>query len=184
MKTVTARDEAPVEGLIAQARQRYEGKLTYSANWDEIEQVEFWPRLDFVGINAFFPLTDKTGATPADLRAGAVALAEELARLQRGWGKPVLFTEVGYKSYPDAAIRPWEWPQDVDPADVDEAYQAAAYEAIFAALWERPWFAGMFWWKSFTDLHAREEEPWGFTPIGKQAQDVMARRYRGQQGGQ
>src|SRR5690606_32285155 len=42
--------------LIDEIRTFYPGLLTYSANWDEIETVVFWDLLDFVGINAFYPL--------------------------------------------------------------------------------------------------------------------------------
>jgi len=35
--------------LITEIRSKYDGKLTYSANWDDYEKVPFWDLLDFIG---------------------------------------------------------------------------------------------------------------------------------------
>lgn len=188
LKSITASptQQARFKSLIATSRSAYSGLLTYSANWDELEQVTFWESLDFVGVNAFFPLLDEEqlNATPKQLNQGAQQIALYLAQLQPQWGRPILFTEVGYKSHADAAIEPWQWPEDVQTQGVDEAYQAAAYEAIMQAFWDQPWFAGMFWWKSFTDINdatqtnfPAQEGPWGFSPIDKQAQDIVSTWY-------
>lgn len=45
--------------LIAEIRNIYSGRLTYAANWDEYENVSFWDKLDYIGINAYFPLSQK-----------------------------------------------------------------------------------------------------------------------------
>ncbi len=45
--------------LIAEIRKVYKGKLTYAANWDEYNEISFWDKLDFIGINAYFPLSQK-----------------------------------------------------------------------------------------------------------------------------
>lgn len=44
------------EELINKIRNVYSGKLTYAANWDEFKRVPFWQSLDFIGIDAYFPL--------------------------------------------------------------------------------------------------------------------------------
>ena len=43
--------------LIKKIRHVYKGKLTYAANWDEFHQVPFWEKLDYIGIDAYFPLS-------------------------------------------------------------------------------------------------------------------------------
>ncbi|MGB0432625.1 MAG: glycoside hydrolase family 113, partial [Bacteroidia bacterium] len=45
--------------LISKIRKSYNGKLTYAANWDEYEDLIFWNKLDFIGIDAYFPLCQK-----------------------------------------------------------------------------------------------------------------------------
>lgn len=60
-----SKDTDAWETLIAHARDRFAGPLTYAANWvDEAEQVRFWDQLDQVGIDAYMPLTPDE-ATPS-----------------------------------------------------------------------------------------------------------------------
>ena len=42
--------------IINSIKEIYNGKLTYAANWDEYPSVNCWHILDFVGIDAYFPL--------------------------------------------------------------------------------------------------------------------------------
>ena len=44
--------------LIPKVRKIYKGKLTYAANWDEYKRTPFWSQLDFIGIDAYFPLCE------------------------------------------------------------------------------------------------------------------------------
>ncbi len=99
--------------LIDNMRSRYDGQLTYSANWGAIENnvggyanVPWWNQLDYVGIDAYFPLSNVNNPTPAQLTANATALADNIESW-RGANVPtkqVLFTEIGYRSL-DGATR-------------------------------------------------------------------------------
>ena len=60
---MTRRPPGPARTLIAELRTLYPGLLTYSANWDEAQDVLFWDQLDLIGINAFYPLADHDNAT-------------------------------------------------------------------------------------------------------------------------
>ena len=42
--------------IIKETREIFEGQLTYAANFDNYMFVDFWDDLDFMGINAYFPL--------------------------------------------------------------------------------------------------------------------------------
>jgi hypothetical protein len=44
--------------------------LTYAANWDKYDQVSFWDELDFIGIQAYFPLTDQTNPSAEEIKKG------------------------------------------------------------------------------------------------------------------
>ena len=126
--------------LIADVRKDYGGELTYSANWNrEFEEVPFWEALDYIGIQAYFPLVESTDVTPASLKAAWAPYVKRIEALQQPVGKSVLFTEVGYQSTVDAAVDPWAW-RSIEPLDFE--LQAACYEAMFQAFWNRPWFAG------------------------------------------
>ena len=51
--------------LIKNIRRIYKGKLTYAANWDEFKRTPFWDKLDYIGIDAYFPVSEeKTPANP------------------------------------------------------------------------------------------------------------------------
>lgn len=167
--------------LIGEVRQVYGGFLTYSANWyREFEDVPFWELLDFVGIQAYFPLTDKPRPTVDELVAGWQRHLQAIEAVARQSGKPVLFTEVGYRNTADAAIDPWRWPtraeRFVGRGDPDT--QARCYEAFFRTFWHRPWVAGAYFWKWYPG--ATRVTGIDFSPQGGPAEAVLARWYAGE----
>ncbi|MGB1216855.1 MAG: glycoside hydrolase family 113, partial [Saprospiraceae bacterium] len=44
--------------LIRKIRIDYKGQLTYASNWDAYKNVPFWDDLDYIGVDAYFPLDD------------------------------------------------------------------------------------------------------------------------------
>jgi hypothetical protein len=42
--------------LAERVRRDYSGLLTYSANWDEADEVAFWDAVDVAGFNGYYPL--------------------------------------------------------------------------------------------------------------------------------
>ncbi len=174
--------------LIADVRSVYEGELTYSANWYlEFEEVPFWDALDYIGLQVYFPLADSaaTALTLDELKSAWGPHVKLIEAVQQRVGKPVLFTEVGYRSTADAAVEPWVWRSN---APVDLELQAACYEAMFRTFWRKPWFAGTHVWKWFPEgstpfggrrarRHALQRER-GFTPQGKPAEEVLGRWYK------
>ena len=123
--------------------------ITYSANWDEYEYVEFWDDLDLIGINAFWPLASKPGDGYTEMLDTAAVVEQELEAFAFYWDRPILFTEFGVKSSTDSALAPWEWPEDCSNLVYDELYQEMAYEALFEVMTPNQWFEGLFIWKYF-----------------------------------
>ena len=161
--------------IITEIKDVYRGQLTYAANWyAEFEEVPFWDELDYIGIQAYFPLSDDEEPTTEALVAGWQKHLERIERIQKRYRKPVLFTEIGYRSVADTAGRPWEWPNPREAPEVDLKLQADCYEAFFRTFWDKPWFAGVYWWKWFPK-HERSGGPQhaGFTPQNKPAQKVI-----------
>ena len=79
----------------------------YAANWwGEYNCIAFWDAVDYIGINAFFPLSDRPDPSLAELRSLAETVADEIATVQRAASKPVIFTEVGFKSVTGTSVRP------------------------------------------------------------------------------
>ncbi len=160
--------------IIRDVRAVYPGLLTYAANWDDADRTVILGELDVIGINAFFPLAQKEGATRAELMQGGRDVATRLSALAKSWQKPVMFTEFGYTTRPNPAIKPWEWPDGMSNVVVDELAQAEAYYALLSAFVDQPTFAGFFVWRTYADPNDMSQEAeWGFSPRGKVAELVL-----------
>lgn len=156
--------------VIAQIKKVYSGKLIYAANFTEFEHIEFWDELDYIGIQAYFPLSKSHNPTLAELKKGWAAPIRRIEKSVRKFQKPVVFTEIGYCNTVDAAIEPWVWPSDRKEIALSEEVQALCYQAFFETAWKKQWMAGVFFWKWFPRAH---NENLDFTPQGKKAEEVM-----------
>jgi hypothetical protein len=173
-KTATWRFRDRFAILAEEVRQRYDGLLVYSANWDEVDEVGFWDRVDVIGLNAFYPLSTLEEPDPGDMLRNAEAFADSLEILSRVYDKPVIFTEVGFKALTDSYREPWIWPEDLGDVEADDAMQALLFDITFAAYWDEDWFGGLFVWKFLADPADDTQEPaFGFSPRMKPAQDVI-----------
>ncbi|MCA9546713.1 MAG: hypothetical protein KC613_20045 [Myxococcales bacterium] len=135
-------DLARWTGLVAAVRAVYPGRLTYSANWDHFHEVGFWPALDVVGINGYFPLSRRDDASEAELRATWAFIRDRILAW-RPKDKPLMFTEIGYPSVVGAARRPYHYGGD---GALDLEAQRRAYAAFVSAWGEEPALAGVFVW--------------------------------------
>jgi hypothetical protein len=162
------------ERMLHDLRRVYHGILTYSANWDDVDDTVVLGDVDVIGINAFYPLADAPGASEASMIDRARLVRDRVHALAERWGKPVVFTEIGYTTRPDPALRPWEWPDAMSHVVVDEAAQAQAYRALLAPMLDEPDLAGFFVWRLYADPDdTSQEAPWGFSPRGKLAERVV-----------
>lgn len=171
---VTTARASSFVSLVREIRAIYKGPITYSANWDDVEHTLVLAELDVIGVNAFYPLADKDGAPFEALLDGGKKVQARVRDLAETWHKPVLFTEIGYTTRRDPAIRPWEWPDAMKDVRVDEAAQADAYRALVAPLLDEPRFMGLFVWRVYADPDdVSQEAEWGFSPRGKLAELVV-----------
>ncbi|MGB2629716.1 MAG: discoidin domain-containing protein [Candidatus Omnitrophota bacterium] len=155
--------------LIDKVREVYKGYLTYSANWTEYEEVPFWDKMDFIGIDAYFPLTDNDEPSLDELMDSWEAHANTIEKwmMQRGLaGKGVIFTELGYPSADGAGRQPWVAVSNRE----DQQEQADCLRAAFEVLSKRPWFKGYYIWQYFPQ---DRWSPLGFTVKGKKAEEVI-----------
>jgi hypothetical protein len=162
--------------LATDIRKIYKGKLTYCANWDDYTDVKFWSSLDYVGISGYFPISEAKLPAIADLEKAWKPVKSQLKNFSAKEGKPILFTEYGYRSMDQPAWRSWEVEYQDMPINMQA--QANAYEAIFKAFWKENWFAGGFAWKwysSFRRMDPQNNNDW--TPQNKKAQEVIKEYY-------
>ncbi|MEM7550768.1 MAG: hypothetical protein AAF363_13885 [Bacteroidota bacterium] len=159
-------------GLIRKIRLEYDGKLTYAANWDsEFREISFWNELDYIGIQAYFGLSNKNTPDVEELKSGWKEYFLELKEFSEQQHKPILFTEVGYKSIVNAAHEPWQWESWIASLfrKASSKTQANCYEALFEVFWNEHWFAGVHLWKW------EGEDKYDFTPKNKPAANVMTK---------
>jgi hypothetical protein len=168
--------EAEWIDMIRRLREIYSGKITYAANWGtEFENIAFWNDLDFLSINCYYPLLDRSEATVAELAAGADEVFRRIESVQRQFEKPVLITEIGFTSTPS----PWENPHEVawgKPVNLE--HQAACYEAVFRSLYGKDWCRGIYWWKWPSFLEYGGELHPGFTPNNKPAEKIIRKWFQ------
>jgi hypothetical protein len=163
--------------LIREIRTVYKGKLTYAANWDEFKRITFWDKLDFIGIDAYFPLSDKKSPTIDDLELGWKPHKNEIIKIQKQFNKPILFTEFGYRSIDFTGKKPWEASRV--EGNVNLEAQVNGLKAIHNQFWKEEWFAGGFIWKWF-HRHDRVggKENNRFTPQNKPAEETIRWLYK------
>jgi hypothetical protein len=160
--------------LIKKVRSRYDGILTYAAHWDRYQDIRFWDQLDYVGINAYFPLTQEMDPTYEQLLEGWKEWVSEMEAFQKEVQKPIIFPEIGCASADGAAIRPWE---HVQRSEVNLRLQADYYKALVDIFWQKDWFYGLYWWYWGTNVKMGGEYNRGFLPQNKPAQEVIKESY-------
>jgi len=101
--------------LIKDTRKHFKGKLLYAANFDNFQEVDFWHKLDFIGINAYFPLRDYNETKDSEdmyeiLLSGWDQVFQKIEQFRRDNNlnrKKVIFTELGYTNRQNSTIEPW-----------------------------------------------------------------------------
>lgn len=167
------------KALIAEVKGLYRGKVTYAANWDNYENITFWGELDYIGIDAYFPLSSEKTPTLSVLINKWKPIKDDLHELSKKYGKQILFTEYGYESKDYTTDGHWKY--DKDTLNVNLEGQAIAYKAIFKTFWSEQWFAGGFLWK----WHSNNENIGGmsckrYTPQNKPAINVISDLFKSQ----
>lgn len=131
--------------LIKRLRSLYHGHLTYAANWGaEFEGISFWSELDFMGLNFYYPLSDDSDPTDAQLHKAINEIFEHIGTIAEREKKRIILTEIGYPT----TQAPWTRPHD-DSRDLPFSPTARnrCFQALFDNLPNRSWLAGILIWK-------------------------------------
>jgi len=162
--------------LIDKIRNIYKGKLTYAANWNEYTKTPFWDRLDYIGIDAYFPLSEKQTPTVQECKEGWIIHKAEIKTYAEKLKKAILFTEFGYRSVDYAAKAPWMSDREMDKVNLEA--QVNATHALFDEFWNEDWFAGGFIWKWHHDYeNVGGEKDSQFTPQNKPVEAIVRKYY-------
>lgn len=170
--------------VIHAIRKVYSGKLIYSANWDEYDNVSFWDELDYIGIDAYFPLDTDNNATANDIKndwhtsraSGAYNgrhWISEISNFCQSKGKNLFFTEIGYSSADGTVDEPWNW--NLTPVNL--SLQSNCYKGTIMAWTNYSWFEGMFWWDWRKSPYGGGHSDTHHTPMNKPAETVLKEMY-------
>lgn len=162
--------------LIIDIKKIYKGKLTYAANWDEYKRTPFWSQLDYIGIDAYFPVCEDKTPSVACAMQGWEKWKEEISAFAKAQQRQVLFTEYGYRSVDYTAKEPWK--ADRSMTEVNLEGQVNATQALYEAVWDEEWMAGGFLWKWF--IHHDKvggEQNSQFTPQNKPVEETIKDYY-------
>jgi len=162
--------------LIKQIKQVYKGKLTYAANWNEFDKTPFWNQLDFIGIDAYFPVSESKTPTVNECKAAWKKHKNVMLDVLNRYDKPILFTEFGYRSIDYCGKEPWN--SDRNLRNTNLQAQANATQALFDMFWKESWFAGGFVWKWHHDHKtAGGKNNNQFTPQNKPVEALIKKQY-------
>lgn len=163
--------------IISDVRTQFSGSLSYSANWgssiwnDEKNHIGFWDKLDSIGISAYLPLATSNSYTLASLeKTWANWNASNIKPLYDTYHKPIVFTEVGYRSMDGALIRPSQW-QPQNGVDLQE--QVDGFQSLFEYWSQVAYFGGINIWDWSSNPTAGGSTDNDFTPQHKPAQDLI-----------
>jgi hypothetical protein len=166
----TLQHEGRWRGLIGKVRAEFSGWLTYAASWDEAHLVPFWSELDYVGIDFYFPVARRADPSRLEILAGWQPWLGRLARLHGQTGRPILITEIGFRSVDGAAMHPYAFGNGA-ALDLDE--QADLYWGAVEAAAGADWIAGLYFWNWLAAGGGGPDDT-DYTPQGKPAEDVLA----------
>jgi len=171
--TTTERWKAKWLDIIYEIKKVYKGPLTYAANWDEYDTVSFWDEMDYIGMDAYFPLTNKVNPPKEELIAGWTKHADILENWLKTTGlkKSVIFTEIGYDTVAGSNKQPWRILPTLTSQIESQDEQANCLEALLMVMSNRPWFKGFYWWNYFPrpDIGVL-----GYTLRGKKGEKILS----------
>lgn len=163
--------------LIPKIRQIYHGKLLYAANWDSYDSVPFWHLLDYIGIDAYFPISSKTTPSVAEIKVIWADLKLQLKDFSFKKGKQIIFTEYGYRSINRALSKQWVIEGIPQNQQMNMQAQVNGYKGFFESLWDEVWVAGGFLWKWYPDDTMGGLDDSDYTPQHKPAEKVIKKWY-------
>ena len=157
--------------IIRKIKGIYSGPLTYAANWgEEFENLKFWDELDFISLNCYYPLSDKDEVKKRELVKAFEAVMDKAERVCKQYNKPLVFTEIGFRS----VNSPWKNPhEDAQNRPFNEAAQKLCYEVVLEGIQNKKWCKGILWWKWPSYLSYQGTVNTGFSPNNKQSEAIV-----------
>jgi hypothetical protein len=151
--------------LVSAVRAVYTGQVTYSINWFGVPH-DFWDALDFIGVDAYFPLSAPDEPSVAELSLAWKPWLDKVRWMAAG--KKVALTEVGVLPQSDGFKHPWGWEirGKVDYDAQARYYASACNAARYLGAVE------LYWWNVQIDGTENNFDPLR-RPAEKEARDCF-----------
>ncbi len=159
--------------VVEEVKKVYHGKLTVKLNcWYQeiqLQNILSWnwlEKLDYIGIAAYFDLTNTNEPSLAELKQAwfynrnKINIVADLQKISDTFQKPIFFSEIGYRNIDGVNIEPWNAkalpPQSIKELrtgkeDTDEAI--LCLKALFETFRNQSWFKGTIWFMWPTALN-------------------------------
>lgn len=152
----------PLQGGAARPGASYAGKLIYAAGWTiapnltgaqiEFESISWWDAMDYIGVDAYFPLTHDTDPLVDTLvsawhgkgtdQAGQGDIFSRLQKVSDKFNRPIVFSSAGYESAPGSNNDPGQ----ADTSNTDQGEQLNDMQALLQTFTGEAWWLGIFWY--------------------------------------
>ncbi len=140
------KDEEHWNKLIDRIKKYYDGPLTYSVNWDALEDIRFWQRLDILGMTGYFSLTRKKDPSVEDLVKAWECIKGDIFKISEERDIPIMFSELGYTSQNGINKDPWNY-YISEELDLEE--QKDCFEAFTQTWLKETALSGVFFYDWF-----------------------------------
>jgi|SRR5579884_3906831 len=148
----------------SQVGANYQGKLIYAAHWEgaengslnlpEFENITWWDAVDYIGVDANFPLLKDQGAPSTEIlmdawhgkgayAAGQGDIVGRLSKVSDTYQRPVVFTSVAYCSVSGAQCSANAGGEEND------SDQLRYMQALLLTFGDASWWDGVFWYADY-----------------------------------
>eukprot|EP00301_Raphidiophrys_heterophryoidea_P025443 c8540_g1_i1.p1 GENE.c8540_g1_i1~~c8540_g1_i1.p1 ORF type:complete len:450 (-),score=128.13 c8540_g1_i1:239-1588(-) len=160
-------------------RPHFQGTIIYGSDKYSEKDVEFWDTIDAIGVDGYYRLAkEDPNPSLATLKSSWKEWVQNLQNIQSKYpNKPVIFTELGYRSLQGTNRCPGCWTMQ---GDTSLELQARLFESLFEAVCTQKFFGGIFvfGWSVDVQSDLKNAINNGYSVIGKPAEDVLATWFR------
>jgi len=175
--TATEKQSINWRRTISMIRERVQQgiQLVYGCNWwPGPNNVNWWDELDYIGVDAYYSLSELEIPSVSNFIEGWKNIAEDLHNISDKFQRPILFPEIGYTSSLKCGFESYK-----GTSVLNLKCQANAYEGLFEALFTQTWFAGVFFWAYTTNPVDGGKCDNGFCPRLKDAENIIQKYFKG-----
>jgi hypothetical protein len=145
--------------IIKDIRKLYKGKITYGANWGNVngiiewKEIAFWSHLDYFGIDHYRPIPNMIKTN--DISDYQDIHFKEYITHAKKYQKEIIITELGFPGHENGNLRPFDW--TLKGKD-DQIKQARYYKKTLSAINRNPEIKGLFVWRKLFSRCIKDAE--------------------------